>query len=439
MLDQLRTRVLLWALLLPVTTWLMYQLECSVEGTSFFVAPGSSGVMGVERVLDADSRDISGGSVRPLLDKTGKTTHTPNDKCEIGKRDKAQNLILDKYIDYYDTEDRDHGVQLDDEIELTDNYFEYEQGEKEIVVKEEAWMYKFDIHSAYHHIDIFPDHTKFLGFAWLFEGKNLFLRQRSPFPVQCLTFLGNIINTEEGLLSIPDYRILRAKSCFEELIKIGEQGRSVLVRKLAKCTGHIISMSLVFGSVTQLMTRSMSMQIAGTSSWNESVQLNEQSREEVKFWDRNIDVRNKCPLRFESKYHTLVYSDASSTGFGGYCVESIEGVCQGLWRECDMSRSSTWRELTAVCQVLKSLVCFLEGKRVKWFSDNQGVVSIVEKGSMKSDLQSVALIIYEACCANNIKLEMAWVPQSDNERADYLSRIDDPDDCAISPKIFSST
>ncbi|XP_069134633.1 uncharacterized protein [Argopecten irradians] len=256
-------------------------------------------------------------------------------------------------------------------------------------------------------------------------------------PVQCLTFLGNIINTEEGLLSIPDYRILRAKSCFEELIKIGEQGRSVQVRKLAKCTGHIISMSLVFGSATQLMTRSMSMQIAGTSSWNESVQLNEQSREEVKFWDRNIDVRNKCPLRFESKCHILVYSDASSTGFGGYCVESLEGVLsQGLWRECDMSRSSTWRALTAVCQVLKSLVCFLEGKRVKWFSYNQGVVSIVEKGSMKSDLQSIALSINEACCANNIKLEMAWVPRSDNERTDYLSRIDDPDDWAISPKIF---
>lgn len=34
-----------------------------------------------------------------------------------------------------------------------------------LYVNKGCWMYKFDIHSAYHHIDIFPEHTKFWGFS----------------------------------------------------------------------------------------------------------------------------------------------------------------------------------------------------------------------------------------------------------------------------------
>lgn len=31
-----------------------------------------------------------------------------------------------------------------------------------------SWCFKFDITSAYHHVDIFPDHRKYLGFSWKF-------------------------------------------------------------------------------------------------------------------------------------------------------------------------------------------------------------------------------------------------------------------------------
>ena len=38
-------------------------------------------------------------------------------------------------------------------------------------IRKSSWCFKFDIHSAYHHLDIFPEHRKFLGFSWKFEGK----------------------------------------------------------------------------------------------------------------------------------------------------------------------------------------------------------------------------------------------------------------------------
>jgi hypothetical protein len=37
-----------------------------------------------------------------------------------------------------------------------------------------SWCFKFDITSAYHHIDIFPDHRKYLGFSWKFDDQDRF-------------------------------------------------------------------------------------------------------------------------------------------------------------------------------------------------------------------------------------------------------------------------
>ena len=58
-----------------------------------------------------------------------------------------------------------------------------------------------------------------------------------------------------------------------------------------------------------------------------------------------------------------------------------------MWLGSEKGNSSTWKELTAVKQVLLSLIHILSGKRIKWFTDNQNVVSIVSKGSTKTVLQ----------------------------------------------------
>ena len=84
---------------------------------------------------------------------------------------------------------------------------------------------------------------------------------------------------------------------------------------------------------------------------------------------------------------------------------------------------STWRELKAVDQVLRSFAEKLAGHRVKWFTDNQNVVRIVQSGSRRQHLQDGAMSIFEVCLANNIRLDIAWIPRSLNDRADFISRI----------------
>ena len=118
--------------------------------------------------------------------------------------------------------------------------------------------------------------------------------------------------------------------------------------------------------------------------------------------------------------YTIVYSDASNTGFGGYIVENPKTIAHSMWSDIDKNRSSTWKELTAVKFVLLSLLDLLKDKRIKWFTDNQKVASIVKKGSMKCHLQNIAYEIFNICFRHNLSLELEWIPKSLNEKADYI-------------------
>jgi len=91
----------------------------------------------------------------------------------------------------------------------------------------------------------------------------------------------------------------------------------------------------------------------------------------------------------------------------------------GQWSLVESRQSSTWRELKGEEQVLRSFVVKLAGHRVKWFTENQNVVRIVQSGSCRQHLQDGAMTIFEACLANNIRLDVAWIPRSLNDKADF--------------------
>jgi len=133
----------------------------------------------------------------------------------------------------------------------------------------------------------------------------------------------------------------------------------------------------------------------------------------------------------------VVYSDASSTGFGGYTVEHGSLVASGQWSTEEASQSSPWRELRAIKLVLTPFKEKLANERVRWFTDNQNVVRIVQHGSPKTTLQAEALEIFSVCVDNRIRLEPEWIPRDQNELADYYSRIIDYNDYMFNPSIFA--
>ena len=55
---------------------------------------------------------------------------------------------------------------------------------------------------------------------------------------------------------------------------------------------------------------------------------------------------------------------------------------------------------------------------------------------MKEHLNILALDIFQTAKDNNIDIEVEWLPRTQNERADYLSKIADYDDWTVKDCYF---
>jgi hypothetical protein len=101
--------------------------------------------------------------------------------------------------------------------------------------------------------------------------------------------------------------------------------------------------------------------------------------------------------------------------------------------------SSTWRELSALLRFLRSFApALLHDCTVVARGDARNVFSILQKGGLgRNHLQALCLEIFSLCLAHCLHLRPEWLPQEENERADYLSKIRDVDDFGISPTVFA--
>ena len=252
-------------------------------------------------------------------------------------------------------------------------------------------------------------------------------------PTQCLIWLGVGIDLSEGFLYITNRRI---ESVYV-LIKKALFRSRLTARKLACIVGKIISMSLVFGNITSLMLRYSHMAIINRNSWDFYFQLDDKVLCELRFWLDNLRKLNVRLLSNCVQTQRVVYSDASNSGCGGYVVDVHGSECFRAWRPGEASMSSTYRELMGVFTVMQSVTSMLQGKKIKWYTDNQCVVSIINKGSMKSHLHKVSLEIYQFAIQHNMDLYMEWIPRCQNERADLISRTMDRDDWQVSKALFN--
>lgn len=85
-----------------------------------------------------------------------------------------------------------------------------------------------------------------------------------------------------------------------------------------------------------------------------------------------------------------------------------------LWSVDKALKSSSYRELKDVSLRLESFLPLLKRHIIKWYTDNQSVSRIVEVGSMKEDLQCLALRIFSMCLISCITLEVEGIPLGPN-------------------------
>ena len=252
-------------------------------------------------------------------------------------------------------------------------------------------------------------------------------------PLQVICWLGIFWDFKNNRMFIPPEKISRI---FYELLEV-MSCRSVSARKLARVTGRIVSNFLIMGDVCKLMTKAMHRLIECRNGWDAQVVLDSDTLIELKFWREHLQSLNCRPIwRKHMLPSRLVYSDASAVGCAAFISMNGRPVSHKNWDAIEIKQSSTWRELMCVKHALQSFVHLLKGSLVKWYTDNQGVAAIVKSGSTKVHLHKLAMEIFLFSKEHDVSIDIEWIPRSENEVADYLSKIVDFDDWCVKDSYF---
>ena len=97
-------------------------------------------------------------------------------------------------------------------------------------------------------------------------------------PTQKLVFLGTVLDFEEGLILIPEPRILKLKSPLVSCL----QKDQIVARDLASITGQVISMTCAVGNVARLFTRNCYAAIERRTSWPQPLNAGADKRKDRK-------------------------------------------------------------------------------------------------------------------------------------------------------------
>ncbi len=268
-----------------------------------------------------------------------------------------------------------------------------------------------------------------LSYAGLFEA----LEKCHWDPEKFADWLGIDIDLIRFTLSIPDRRVQSAIAGIDKLLSDAR----VTSREVLRVTGKLISMSQILGPVAQLRTRALYNTVLSRSSWDGFVSLGPSQVSELIFWKENLKELNVFDLAWAPSAKIAVFSDASASACGAHAtIDGYTHVAHKEWSELEKQESSTWRELETVRFCLSSFGPLLRNRLIQWNTDNQGVPSIILKGSSRDNLQAIAMDIFRISVRFNLSLEPVWLPRSLNSFADSISRVQDFDNWSVRREIF---
>ena len=132
----------------------------------------------------------------------------------------------------------------------------------------------------------------------------------------------------------------------------------------------------------------------------------------------------------------IIFSDASNYACGALVKGGHEIACHKMFTPEEAGCSSTHRELITILYSLGAFGANLFDSRIKWYTDNQATAKIVEVGSMKLTLQTLAYKIFSYCLAHNIDLHIQWIPRELNTQADFVSKLRDCNNWQITSDVI---
>uniref|UniRef100_A0A914WQE1 RNase H type-1 domain-containing protein n=1 Tax=Plectus sambesii TaxID=2011161 RepID=A0A914WQE1_9BILA len=300
-------------------------------------------------------------------------------------------------------------------------------------------------------------------------------------PVQRLDWLGITIDLRQFQIEVSTKRITSALNLIDSLLCTNcpsARDRMHIIEKL-------ISMAPVLGCIIQLKTRRLYESInAVFLNISHRFMFTCTEHDELTFWKRSLHVLNVCPLHqsagaerivvagrssataagvapgqgsvpvsglseqveaancreaaTEFAPKCLIAADASATAAGAiyYDCEGQRHVALTSFDPVEAAQSSTYRELKTILFALQSFSPMLRDRRIVVQTDNKSTVLIINKGSGRPILQTIAEQICDFGVKRACHITPVWVPREQNAEADEASRIVDYDDWGVKSSFF---
>ena len=240
-------------------------------------------------------------------------------------------------------------------------------------------------------------------------------------------------------------------------------GAVVPVRRIASLTGKLMAAHIAIGNVARRMTRACYAWIASLTgvppdapkrvlkiAWNIKAAIPSDVASELQFWLKNLPNVVEAYIKPKKETASVVLSaDASDFALGGF-LETSNGerlIMHDILTVAERESSSTSRELIGTLRAmlafeskLAAIASKLHKLNVIAYCDNQSAVRILEVGSKRPGLQSIARRIFALEVKHNIRLFARWQRRNtaDQQFCDDGSKFIDTADFQLMPDVFHS-
>lgn len=237
-------------------------------------------------------------------------------------------------------------------------------------------------------------------------------------PTQVITFLGQVIDSVNMVVYLPDEKKENIKIvCQQLLLK-----KMVTIRDLAKAIGLLISAfsAVEFGKLHYRSLEKGKIEALKSCHGNfeAKLELNASMKAELQWWIENLHsqkrkIRNTNP-------EVVVQTDSSLLGWGAVLNGQSIG---GKWTEKERQLHINALEMLAILFAIKSFISVFRNKHVKVLTDSVTAVSYVNNfGGIKStECDKISRDIWQYCISNQVWITCTHIPGVQNE-ADKPSR-----------------
>lgn len=249
--------------------------------------------------------------------------------------------------------------------------------------------------------------------------------EKTCFASQVVVFLGYLINSRTGTISIPVEKRDKAVQMIEVMLR-QKKTRMINIQQLAGVLNFLCN-AIVPG---RAFTRRLYAKTAGLKQFHHT-RVDSEMRQDLLTWQKFLAMSDSVTICrpfadfAEDKLTEIIdcSSDASTKiGFG--CAYRNK-FAFGIWGDQlkDFEVSINWMELYALCVGVYLFSPQLANRRVTILCDNTSVVDMVNKSSSKSRECMILIrhIVLKAM-VHNTRIFVQHIPGEKNIKSDLLSR-----------------